>query len=103
MIKVTSVSQCKVSLWGFPYVCLFVSLHTEMPHCMSRPRPKVLFTSPEWRLSALTKEKPVPSLFPEELVAQPDSGLALTYQMEGNVLTQMICLMSKDEPGREKE
>ncbi|XP_071319232.1 H-2 class II histocompatibility antigen, A-Q alpha chain-like [Trachinotus anak] len=71
-----------------------------MPHSTSRPRPKNLFTSPEWRLCALTSEKPVPSSFPKELVAQPDSDLAHTHQMERNMLTQIICQTSKDEPGR---
>lgn len=56
-----------------------MSLHTEMPHSTSRPGPNILFTSPEWRLCALTNEKPVPTLFPEELVAQPDSGQAHTH------------------------
>lgn len=84
-------------------MCLFVSLHSEMPHSKSRPRPKILFTSPEWSLCTLTNEKPAPSLVPEELVAQPDSDLAHTHQMERNMLTQMICQTSKDEPERERE
>lgn len=94
LIKVTSVSQCKVSLWRLPYVCL-CPCTLKCPTARLGPDP----------ISCLHPQSgdSVPPLIPEELIAQPDSGQAHTHQMERNMLTHMICWTSKREPGKERE
>lgn len=94
LIKVTSSRQCKVSLWGFPYVCLCPWI-LRCPTARLGPDPRSCLR-PQSGDAVLWLTR---SLFlrrsPEELVAQPDSDLAHTHQMERNMLTQMICQTSK--------
>ena len=100
--QVTSSSQCKISLWGIPYVslcpcilrCATAHLGPDPRSCL-HPRSRGLVL---WLMRSLFLR-----------CSQRSSYLSQTLtwltrnQMERNMLTQMICQTSKDQPGKERE